>query len=385
MSYTQIRGLVLALVAALGFLGAPAARLVAQDSPRLCFDCEKTGFKPCTSPECKKWVCPLFKEPHKCTKTYAFTCCRGQKVVPCKLCGHLGPKSQWDAEMESRQAWMDEMTKVNKDLKVEMEHIQTENFLLHFNIEKVKIKDVTYDKLASTHLYAQRLEELMTAYKKYLGEPFKYCVSGHWVIYIGRNPEERNRMCATVNSANRVNAVHGPDSHFITAFDREDMNDDEDLHANVTHLAAEMILMQGSPVATRKYPGWLSEGFAHWIEAKLFESIRNRCTAEVPDKDKWKEGPWEGKVFPLVRKGKEPKFASFHTQSTKELSAMMHWISWSFVDFLMAEHQPKMGDLVRTITEGADTSAAFQKVFGWSLAQVHEEWRKYVEKAYGTK
>jgi hypothetical protein len=37
---------------------------------------------------------------------------------------------------------------------------------------------------------------------------------------------------------------------------------------------------------------------------------------------------------------------------------------------------------MRAIVGGQTTAQAFQGVFGWSLARAHEEWRKWVEKAY---
>lgn len=380
--------LFLLFAALIGVGVGPTSRIFAQEDERNCFDCNKTGYKPCTDPTCKRTVCPTYKGEHKCMKVYELPCCHGFRKVPCKICGHLRSQAEWNAEMEDRNAWVQEMNTLDKNLRIDLEHIQTEHFRLHYGIEKLKVGDQVLDRNQGAHLYAQRLEAMLADFITWFGEPLKYPRTGWWEVFVMKNPMDSQKARATINSGNAMATMYGVDtSRYIIGFKDEAVGTDEELHANLYHHVSQIILQMGDIPAKRKFPGWISEGFAHFIEKQRFKLIRNWCVGEVVSAtDPWRKATeYETKVYGMVSKSKEPQFATFADRDSNELSGPLHGLSFAFVDFLLKEHKDKAGDLMRTIVSGSNTAEAFQKVMGWSLAKVHEEWRKFVEKNYAPK
>lgn len=366
-------------------LAAFASSPVTAQDERNCFDCNKTGFQPCTSAACKKATCQFLKTEHTCMKIFTMPCCRGFKKIPCKICGHLNSKAEFENEMENRKAWVDEMEKLSKDIKGDLDHIQTENFRLHYGIEKIKVGDNVYDRNVGMHLYASRMEECLADFRKWWGEPCKMPTRGYWEVFVFKNPAEKSRGAATICGSNGVSSLYGVDtSKHLVGWKEEAVTTDEELHGHLYHHVSQIILQMGDRPGTRKFPGWISEGYAHFIEEQKFGTILNWCTSEVNQaNDPWRAaGEFKTKVFGLVRRGKEPQFSTFCDRDTRELSGPLHGLSYAFVDFLLKNHKDKAGDLMRAIVGGQTTAQAFQGVFGWSLARVHEEWRKWVEKAY---
>lgn len=359
--------------------GAPAQQ-------RNCFDCNQTGWTTCTNLECKKYSCPLIKTEHMCTKLFSFSCCRGLKKTPCKICGHLNTKSEFEVLLQDRADWIAECTADAKELRCDFDSVWTDNFKLRMGIEKLKVGDVEMNRHQLAHLYAARMEEMLVDYKKHIGDPYKSPMTQRWEIYICKNQPDRYRVAATRIGGTATSLYGMRTSMFIDGINKSGYpKDEEQLWKSLYHHVSQLVVEQGSPVGTRKYPGWLSEGFAHWMETSKWEKTENFCTGEVHDKDPWQDADWKSKVYSLVSKGKDPTFASWDSKGTTELNPMQHGLGWALVDFLIKAHNAKAGDLIRMITKGSTTGEAFQSIFGWSLAKVQEEWRAWVIKNYATK
>lgn len=357
--------------------------LAAQDD-EFCFTCNGEFLVPCEDRKCKKVDCKLDVE-HKCAKQFGLKCCRGTKKVPCKICKGRGKKASHEEELKYREEWLQQNEALNKKLGVKtMMHIETPHWRLHYDIKKIKVGMKTFDRDKGMHLYAKRLEELYDDWVKLLGEPYQLPRDGTWVVYVAKNEKDEARIGQTVIGG-RATKQFGPNtSTYIVGFNKGDFPRDELLHANIYHHASHLITQQGSPLGSTIYPGWVTEGLAHWLEIWKFGDRRNHCTGEVATKDRWTQpGDWKSKVYSLARREKEPKLASWCQRGIKQMNPMQHGLAWSIVDFLMARHRDKAGDIVRAATSGMKSSAIIRETLGWSLAKFHAEWRSYVEQAYG--
>ncbi len=285
---------------------------------------------------------------------------------------------------EARLVENDEARAFNRDMKLPtMLHLQTRNFLLHYDIERLKVGQRYYDKEEGAFLYSRRLEELFRDWQETFGKPYGHPRSGVYQVWILSNDKDTARVQATLmGGASKLFSSDAP--VYVTGLDREALLDDEALHANVYHHTSHLITQQGFPIGKAEYPGWWAVGIAHWLEIRKFGETRNFTTGEVAaKKDRWQMGKWPKKVASLARKEDDPKLATFGERDSKKLNPMLAAFSWSMVDYLVAEHEDKLNRLAHALSSGKSTADCFREILGWSLSRFQDEWRSLCVKRMG--
>lgn len=292
--------------------------------------------------------------------------------------------TKWDKKNEAKFIVDDETKKWNREFQIPgAVHLQTKNFYLHFDLDKVKVGQIVYKKREAALLYSRRLEELLRDWIAIFGEPNRYPKGGHWCVWILDENRDRDRVRATLSSGG--DKLFSPtEPHYIVGRDKKDFNSDEALHANVYHHVSHLITQQGFPYGKSEPSGWFTVGVAHWLEIQKFGETRNFTSGEVATKkDRWQMGKWPKKVHAGARKNKAPKLSTFGNRSGKKLNPMLSAYSWSMVDFIIVVYPKKRHDFAVAMASGVKTADAVREHFGWSLPRFHEEWHKYCIKNQG--
>ncbi|MCB9832673.1 MAG: hypothetical protein H6807_09375 [Planctomycetes bacterium] len=289
-----------------------------------------------------------------------------------------------DEANEARLVADEETKALDQAMKLpKLAHLRTRNFFLHYDIERLKVGQRYYDKEQGAFLYSRRLEELLRDWQATFGKPRTFPRCGYYEIWILATANDTARVQATLmGGASKLHSSEKP--IFVTGLDKDALLDDDALHANVYHHASHLITQQGFPYDKAEYPGWWAVGIAHWLEIKKFGETRNFTTGEVSSKkDRWQMGKWPKKVASAARKEDEPKLATFCDRDAKKLNAMLAAFSWSFVDYLVAEHPDKLNQLAHALSSGKSTADCFREILGWSLSRFQDEWRAECVKKMG--
>ena len=303
----------------------------------------------------------------------------GQKLARIKA-----EEKKWDRINNTRFIEDEQTRKLNKDFRLpRMVHVQSNHFLVHWDIEQIKVGRRIYKRRDAARLYSRRLEELLRDWKKIFGEPNRLPSSGHWTVWILGRDRDLKRVRATITTgAQKLFSSQEP--LFITGMNRAELNNDEALHANVYHHTSHLITEIGFPYGKAEPAGWFTIGVAHWLEIQKFGETRNFTTGEVATaRDRWQMGKWPKKVFSVVRKGKAPRLTSFSRRAGKKVNPMLAAFSWSMVDFIIVTRPKLRGDFARMLARGVSTEDAMRQLFGWSLSRFQEEWEKFCTKNQG--
>lgn len=366
-------GLVLALV-----LSFAVPTLAQRD--RFCATCKGTGWTPCEKSRCEKQKC-LFEGDHLCEDQLGLKCCMGLRKHPCKICKRR--VKDHELEIERRQRWLALLKKQRKDMKIKkMVRVVSDEFDLLWDIKRIKVGQITYDRKKGAHLYVKRLHEARAKYEEWFGRIYRM-PQGPWRVYITKNDADANRVRATIGSGSATN-IFGPTPLYITA---DPARDDEGRHAAVVHHISHHFAKQGFNHGKGLYPGWWDVGVARFMEIEGFEETRHSCTGEVNSKalEQWQTGTWRGKVYSRVNREKALKLSSFAKKGLKQMNYMEHAFAWSYVDYVAHEHKDKAERVAHGLTSGKTTAQVLREVLGMSLSQFHDAWRAWVRKTYSSR
>ncbi len=111
-------------------------------------------------------------------------------------------------------------------------------------------------------------------------------------------------------------------------------------------------------------PLWLHEGLAEFMTVVNDRSLRRK-------KQRY--------AIMHARRGTGLQ-GLFERPSTAGLSYPEYNISYTLVDFLLAAGRPKFKRFVDGLKEGEDQETALQQAYGWSLWELEQRWRVYVDK-----
>jgi hypothetical protein len=142
-------------------LGAPT---FAQDpSEDLCPDCHTTGR---IEVEIKPQEVEFERNCRKCSEQMrAHPESLGLPWIPCPKCRtpsvQAKAQREFDGEFGKRKAWLDAReAEIDTRTKTGPVHIETEHFVLTWDIPKLQVGRIYLDKHKAAHLYAERLELL---------------------------------------------------------------------------------------------------------------------------------------------------------------------------------------------------------------------------------
>jgi hypothetical protein len=372
-------------VAALVLLAllAVAAPIASQTAAK-CYDCKGTGLMPCPGKDCKTEKICGTKTPHKCDAIWGVQCCRGMGQILCAKCKDPVVETEIKTELETRKAWVDSMRKIDQGTQLRFAHVETEHWVFHSSLPawkvKVNVDEVTYNRVRTAHLWADRLEDTATFCQKVLG---KY-PGQKQAANLVNNADEMMRTTLTVQGVgkNRPFKTFGPAGVFTTGPHDEFIND-ETMHPHVVHTAAHILLHSTHSSPMEFMNSWFHEAFAHWVEFEKFKQQRTFCWQEVANaKDPWILSDWKKNVYGEVGGRKDEPLAMIMTKDIDRSKARDRAYGWAFVEFMTEARKPEeFRKFFENMKDSnGDTKKSLNAAYGWSTAAFQEKWREWVLK-----
>lgn len=394
----------LALVTAFVF-GGPA---FAQDpSEDLCPDCHTTGR---IEVEIKPQETEFEQNCRKCSEQMrAHPESLGLPWIPCPKCRtpsvQARAQREFDGEFGKRKAWLDAReAEVDSITKTEPVHIETEHFVLTWDVPKLQVGRVYYDKHKAAHMYADRLELLYRQMHALMGiTDTDTNRSQHRVVVLELLKHWQKLAPAMTNQGggggNGTSLIGvGPyvadptgakGSCHIMWVDKKEIPDDFALYQTLTHRVSHHLV---NDVREHKWwlfqrYGWVYEGLSFYMEIRNFGPPRVRCGREAGMFEHWKGKNWEKNVKAAVMANEYPSFQEILQKSVEDLNARDVQFAWSWVDYLMWYDPTRMDELLG-LMKGARqlaTRDALKEAYDLTVPQFVEGWVEFVKTEYSLK
>jgi hypothetical protein len=376
--------LALAATAALA-LAAPSAAAQGGDQPFVrCVHCQNQGRVAC--PEHDESEMPLEDRVLYCSLVAGCATCGGAGWLDCADCEN----PSWPDALARKRSQVASvqgpaLAKYDQEMGRALRKVATENFVLVWEIDELKVdkRPVAHHQLM--HLYAERLERVFE----------KYCAAMQatrrdfrerpqvFVWWHTRDQDEASSRFAGNHSSLGIKLL-GSDPVYTVCGNKQHFKGDEELHRNIVHSVAHLLLSHQEPshwIGNLK-GGWADEGLAHWFEERFFGVCDNYCYEEQNTNVDFKGGRWEPAVRKMVATDDLPPVAEVMQQNTDGLSLPMHAVSFSYVDYLLALDGAKFNRLCRLLRQKVAVRDAFAKVYGQNLFEFEGKWKAWVLETY---
>ena len=332
----------------------------------------------------------------------------GLDWIPCARCKtpslQARAMAEYDAVKQAADAWLKDRRKVDRVVGADkpLVHVRTTHFTICTDVPKlVTEKKQVYRMHELAHLYAQRLEDFYTRYRQMFGVEEQDNIKHHHFLYLF-DEQEQAWLCGPVYtglqglpSVKRAGGVEH-ESTVVTWWDKGEYPKDTDMYRhqlhNFTHQFTSVYYNPSwfppntlglmPPWLNDKY-GWLDEGLAHWFEMQHDGIANTYCFREQNVTSRWGSNDWRKNVFKAVGAGDVPSFADVTVKATQSLSAKEHQFAWSWVDFLLAQGDPKlMGQAMRKCKEKEETRDIIKDVWGLTALNFESSWSAWVLENY---
>ncbi|MBI3098672.1 MAG: hypothetical protein HYY93_10605 [Planctomycetes bacterium] len=325
---------------------------------------------------------PLGIGPFKCSACLKEKCCNGVGWNQCGSCKKEHPEITEESEtMTGRvDGFVKGRAPTDEILKVFPVWVETEHFTLAATIEGMKGAPVSRGH-DTAHLYSQRLEQVYTWFAEIFGDSAPEVGHEHTEFLFATPSPHQNVVSKIIKSESTsgLGMKRYPDM-FTTWNDKQAFEDDEDFHRDVVHNTAHLLINSYKGYA--ELPGWLDEGFAHFVEKAHFKKGATYCFSEVPPDKPIAEGDWRPKLKAKVLKKDHSSFSEMQRRASDAMNHLQHAQAWSYVDFLIATDKKKFVAFVDALKAKEEQREAFKKAFDWGLTEFEENWVNYVKSKY---
>ena len=135
---------------------------------------------------------------------------------------------------------------------------------------------------------------------------------------------------------------------------------------------------------------WLLEGMSLWFTAKMKQTSAWACVdlagTGTGNSGKNYQDPknWPFVIKTWIKEGKDPAIEGLiKCANWAELDGAETVKAWSICDFLIAEQREKFIDFMQVLKSDKDSGeSAFNRVFGWSLADLDARWKGWARTTY---
>ena len=382
---------ILALCALLG--GFALASTPVEDAPAVrCTKCKHTGRLACK--EHDKDACAREDGVLYCSEVASCVACEGTGFLDCPKCENpaveaaLAAKREGSARAAKRLAWVDETWNDGRDSQDTLRKVETEHFVLVWEMEGLKIDRKRRDEHETMHIYAERLEQLFDDYvRTFQARP------GEWkqksvVLVWHLTSDQRDASLRFCNNASDSGVkLLGATPRYSVCANKQNFKDDEALHRGIVHNVAHLLLAHQRPshwIGDKKY-GWADAGVAHWFEDLYWKRCTNYCYQEQNTQVDYKGGRYRLAVRKMVASDKQPSVGAVFSRTTNELAPPEHAVSFSYVDYLIHVDGAKFNALMKRLRGKAETRDALMKIYEMNPLQMEERWKAWVLETYPTR
>ncbi len=320
--------------------------------------------------------------------------------VPCPDCLTPSVKAaaerEFGGEIAKRKAWLEKRREeVDKVARTECIHIETEHFILSWDIPKIKVGRKTVRMHDAAHLYAERAEELyryiidlhqIDEPAQMIGTKFKFAMFERKLPAINLAPSFVDKP---IQGGQKVQIIGPHRSNMVSWDDPEKiLGDDEHRHQFFVHSVSHHIYHDIQLGKIYQYwlfkrYGWMYEGLAFYLEHRLFGPPKLTCSQESAGFSQYREKSWEALVKKEFQGGEYPSFPEVSRKGADTLNDEERWMSWSYVDYLMWLDPTKMPKLVSLMTnDQLETRDALKEAYGITMGQFMDGWADFVRREY---
>ncbi|MCB9913763.1 MAG: hypothetical protein H6828_01280 [Planctomycetes bacterium] len=384
--------LAIALLAA-GALAPAAARQDEPPEPTVrCTKCKHVGRLPCG--EHPEDECAFEDEVLFCSVVADCATCGGTGWVDCPKCENpeveaaLKRRREQSAAAAKRVAWVDETWNDGRERKDVLRKVETEHFVLVWEMEGLKIDKRRCSEHETMHVYAARLERLFADWLSTFGARAAE-FSKKSVVLVWQLPNDQMeaslRFCN--NASPRGVKLLGSMPRFSVCANKQNFSDDEELHRSLVHNVAHLLLSHQRPsmwIGDKKY-GWADEGVSHWFEDLYWQKCTNYCYQEANTNVDFKGGRFRVAVRKMVAMDKQPSIGEVFSRTTNDLTLPEHAVAFSYVDYLIHLDGKKFDALMKRLRAKEETRDALQRVYELNPLQFEEQWKAWVLETYPTR
>jgi hypothetical protein len=324
----------------------------------------------------------------------------GFEQIPCPDC--LAPskaeaaKREHSGRLAKQGEWRTRMREIEKQAGSSAIHSESKHFYLTFDLPKVMIGKVAYDRHRAMHLYLKRAEDLFAEIMAFHGisdAEVGSTVKHHIAMF-----ERQSHAMALSPHLTNLNLQGGakafkigPEKSATVAWDDPRFvksGGDEARHQFFTHLVAHHAYHDMKAYKWWLYDrhGWVFEATSFYWEYRKFGSPFVNCAQEQQGGPLDMTHTFESTVRKLVNGGSAPSLASIVERNCSSLSLTERQCAWSYVDFLNFK-DPKAFKtfLFRLLENEVAARDALKEAYGFSLPQVQEQWEAFVKANYSVK
>lgn len=374
------------------FASAPA-----QDARVQCNDCGSKGVHECS--QHRGDLLAIEAAVVQCSVATTCRKCEGALAVDCKICSNPAAERGMQKRREVAAAWLAERQKSIGELLLEPEaalFLQTANCDLTFTLEPMTVGRKKIDSHRLMHLYGSRIEALRAEFvevfelgERGFPEPADD-VSPRLGVHMFEDIRDQRVIAPRVTGIGSQGTgvkLMGATLAYSMVKDPRTLRDDADVHRNVAHNVAHLLLSSMLPtvwIGNRSH-GWIDEGVAHWFEEQVDGRCSNFCYEEVglaPGAN-WKNGKWKVGIRQLAETGKLRKFTELYQLNSDQLDLEAHAHAFAWVDFLITAHGgAKFADLVRRAKRAEPMRDALEAVYGFGPLQFDDRFEPWVKETY---
>lgn len=363
--------------------GADPAQAPVQPS---CKFCQSTGRMPCG--EHPRSECELEDAVLFCSALVDCAVCGGTGFVVCKEC--KSPTAQAALDAKKAQFGPRKTALAELDLKMgrPLCKVETEHFVLVFDLERIKVDKKFLNRHEGIHLYAKRLEELYADYCARLTLTDKdFRKKTRVFIWWLAEDHEAGSMAFCGEKARGGVKLLGDFPAYSVCGNKQFFQNDERLHRNVVHSVAHLLL------SAQQFPawmgnvkaGWCDEGLSHWFEDRYWGVCDNYCYQEADSNVDFKSGKYRLAVRRMVESNQAPSVAQVFERNVDTLTPPEHAVSFSYVDYLLTRDGEKFKALCAKLKKKVPTRDALKEIYGFGPLEFESLWKAWVLQTYPTK
>ncbi len=313
--------------------------------------------------------------------------------MDCKHCTAPGVEKALEKRRAVVAAWLEGRKKrVEKLIRHEVLHGASKHFELVCDLKPMMVGKVRYSTHMLLHLYLERLEDLYREFVTTMQSP-KGRRPNRAEVFLWRDGRDQAlaalKFCGMGSKGAGVKLM-GSESVYTMRRIKNLIRNDEDLHRNVVHNVAHLLLA-GTPMENwigKLKGGWVDAGVGHYFEFKLDGKCTNYCYQETATNPNFKGGKWLVPVRKMLFSRKRPSFAAVSMKNTDELTPKEHALSFSWVHFLLEgdlvpkDRGKKFMVLVESLKKKVPTREALRKAYGIGPLAFEEKWKEWVLATY---
>lgn len=300
------------------------------------------------------------------------------------------------AEVSRRSEWLAKRREeVDTYTRSDVIHIQTEHFVISWDLSEIEVGRKTLDRHAGAHLYAERAEEIYDYLLEWLGLTERMMMGTMFKLNILERQQSARDLSPYMTGLSLVGSgkiqVIGPKkSNLVMWGKKSEYRKDVDLHQAFVHMVTHHLIHD---IALGRYKfwlfdkyGWAYEGTAYILETRLFGTPQVTCSQETLTVASTRETPWDALVKKAVLSGEYPSFQEVIGKSVSTMTEEDRRMSWSYFDYLTwldAEKLPRMISMM--ISNRAPTRECLNESYGLTIGQFVDGWTDFVRKNYSTR